>query len=276
MHANALITFDLREIRKAGLMHPEQHLVFKTNRAGLNDDVNQSGASVHLAVIVAKKQSKENVFDAILAGYVNGRKAAVEENDKEYYFAGALPDPIKSDGEFASFEIPIPPEAEFLTLVATGAQWMFLDDGTNQGINWVRPDFDDSTWSSGPSVLGYGDPVDTIVGFGGDGGNKFITTYFRHTFDIADPALFADLRGELRRDDGAAVYLNGTEIFRDNLVAGADYLQTAAGNTGSETAYRPFVIDLGLLVEGTNTLAVEVRSHSHCVTLTGRPNSFRK
>lgn len=121
MHANALITFDLKELRHAGLIPADQRLVFKVDRAGLNDDVIGSGAGVHLAVIVSRKHSKENVYDAILAGYVNGQPATVEENDMQYFFAGNLPEPIKADGTFVSFDVPIPPEADYLTLIAAGA-----------------------------------------------------------------------------------------------------------------------------------------------------------
>jgi len=121
MHANALITFDLNVLRHNGLIPADQQLVFKADRAGLNDDVIGSGARVHLAVIVSRKHNKENVYDAVLSGYVNGQRTTVEENDMQYYFAGEIPKPIKANGEFVSFDVSIPPEAEFLTLVAAGA-----------------------------------------------------------------------------------------------------------------------------------------------------------
>ena len=122
MHANALITFDLDEIRKAGLLPADQAFRFRGDRAGLNDDMFGSGvSSVHTAVVLSRPHSKPEVYDAIIAGYVNGRKQKVEENDKQYYFAGELPEPLKGDGKYASFNVPVPPEAKFLTLVTTGA-----------------------------------------------------------------------------------------------------------------------------------------------------------
>ena len=121
MHANALITFDLDEIRRAGLFPVDQKFVFKVDRAGINDDILGSNASVHMAVILSKPHSKSEVYDAILAGYINGRRQKVEENDKEYYFAGPLPQPLNADGKYAAFKIPVPAEARYLTLVTTGA-----------------------------------------------------------------------------------------------------------------------------------------------------------
>ncbi|MBB74971.1 MAG: hypothetical protein CMJ75_10715 [Planctomycetaceae bacterium] len=121
MHANALVTFDLDEIRRAGLLPADQKFVFKVDRAGINDDVFGSDASAHISIILSKPHSKPEVYDAILAGYVNGRRQKVEENDKEYYFAGPLPQPLRADGKYAEFTIPVPPAARYLTLVTTGA-----------------------------------------------------------------------------------------------------------------------------------------------------------
>lgn len=121
MHANALITFDLDEIRRAGLIPTDRPFKFRVNRAGLNDDAFGSGASTHLAVIVSKPHQKESQFDAVLFASVNGVTAKVEENDGVYYFAGEIPAPLRPDGKFASIDINLPIEARYLTLVATGA-----------------------------------------------------------------------------------------------------------------------------------------------------------
>ena len=120
MHANALITFDLEEIRRAGLIPADRTLTFRVDRAGLNDDAFGSG-SVHLAVIVSQPHQKKNDFDAIVFASVNGQPAKVEVSDGTYYFAGELPKPLRGDGKFAEIEIKLPLGARYLTLVATGA-----------------------------------------------------------------------------------------------------------------------------------------------------------
>ena len=66
---------------------------------------------------------------------------------------------------------------------------------------------------------------------------------------------------ELRRDDGAIVYLNGKEVLRDNLPEGPVNnstlaLRATAGSAESEV-FR-YIIDKSDLNVGTNVIAVEV------------------
>lgn len=121
MHANALITFDLEEIRRSGLIPSDRTMTFKVDRAGINDDAFGSNASAHIAVIVTKPHAKPEVYDAVLSATLNGKPAMIDENDRVYYLAGNLPDPISADGTFVSFNITLPPEARYVTLIATGA-----------------------------------------------------------------------------------------------------------------------------------------------------------
>lgn len=107
------------------------------------------------------------------------------------------------------------------TLVAAGAVWRYLDNGSNQGTAWRNPGFNDSAWASGPATLGYGgNGESTVVSFGPDANNKYITTYFRRTFTVSDLTAFGSLLLRVRRDDGAVVYLNGVEVFRTNMPTG--------------------------------------------------------
>ena len=150
-------------------------------------------------------------------------------------------------------------------LIVTGDTWSYLDDGSDLGTAWQASAFDDSSWSSGPSPLGYGENgLATTVSFGSDAGNKFITTYFRKDFNVADPAAFEDLTLSFQRDDGIAIYLNGVEVSRDNLNAGAASSDIANAGIGgpAETAYLTDTIDASLLQVGGNTIAVEIHQRS--------------
>lgn len=162
------------------------------------------------------------------------------------------------------FTLPSAPVDEpELVLVPRGATWRFLDNGSNLGTAWRAPTFDDSTWASGPAELGYGDGDEATVIQGGPSTNHFVTSYFRTTFQLASPASVRALRLELVRDDGAAVYLNGHEVLRDNLAANASATTFAlSAANADENLEHPYDLPTSFLVAGTNALAVEVHQAS--------------
>jgi len=106
-------------------------------------------------------------------------------------------------------------------LVPTGADWKYLDDGSDLGSTWQQIFFDDSLWAFGPAQLGYGDGDErTVVGYGPNPGFKYLTTYFRHAFTLSDANNLSALTVRLLRDDGGIVYINGVEVFRSNMPEG--------------------------------------------------------
>jgi uncharacterized peroxidase-related enzyme len=125
--------------------------------------------------------------------------------------------------------------------------------------------FDDATWDKGPAQLGYGDGDEETVVNSGPENDKFITTYFRHAFDIDNPDAVTALSLNLVRDDGAVVYLNNREVFRSNMPAGdVTYQSTAASvvGGGDESALQQTEMDPARLQEGVNVLAVEIHQVS--------------
>lgn len=157
-----------------------------------------------------------------------------------------------------------------VTLIPTGSNWKYLDDGSNAGTAWRANGFNDSSWSNGVAQLGYGDADEaTVVRFGPDQNNKHITTYFRRTFNVTDPSSFQDLSVRLLRDDGAVVYVNGAEAFRDNMPGGAVDFQTGASGPVSgadESNFFVFPISPTLLIAGVNVLAVEIHQNVNTST----------
>lgn len=144
---------------------------------------------------------------------------------------------------------------------ASASSWKFKDDGSNQGTQWRYPTFDDSSWASGLSELGYGDSPQTTVSFGPNPSNKYPTTYFRHTFNVVNPTVYQGLTFNLLVDDGCVVYLNGTEIIRRNMAAGEPTYLTYANATvdsTTESTFFAYNVPASLLVPGDNVIAVEV------------------
>jgi len=146
--------------------------------------------------------------------------------------------------------------------VSKGSTWFYLDDGSDQGTGWTAPAFDDSGWAAGPAKLGYGDGDEaTVVNYGPDPDNKYITTYLRRHFTVADPAVVGSLTLSLLRDDGVVVYINGTEVHRGNMPAGTIGHTTVAASTvadADETTYFPVGLSSGMLVPGDNVIAAEI------------------
>ena len=165
-------------------------------------------------------------------------------------------------------------QATETTLVSAGSSWKYLDNGSNQGTAWRAASFNDSGWTSGSAQLGYGDGDEaTLLSYGPDANNKFITTYFRRAFSVADASVFTSLTLRVLRDDGAVVYLNGAEVWRTNMPAGAvsnTTLASAAIGGADETTFSQTTISSSLLVNGANVLAVEI----HQANVTSSDISF--
>ena len=119
-----------------------------------------------------------------------------------------------------------------------------------------------------PAELGYGDGDEaTVVEL--RAGRERTSTSPRTsagTFTVANPATLAALTLRLVRDDGAVVYLNGTEIVRSNMPTGHDHLDDtcAVNNVGDaeESQWFTYPVNPALLVAGTNTLAVEIHQNN--------------
>jgi Calcineurin-like phosphoesterase/Bacterial Ig-like domain/Purple acid Phosphatase, N-terminal domain len=151
------------------------------------------------------------------------------------------------------------------TLIAYGSSWKYLDDGSNQGTAWSSTAFNDAGWASGNAQLGYGDGDEaTIVNFGPDANAKFITTYFRKSVNIASPQAFTSINGSVKRDDGVVIYVNGVEVYRNNMPAGTVTNTTLASTAASDDGNTAldFTISTSAFVSGNNVIAVEIHQNA--------------
>lgn len=174
-------------------------------------------------------------------------------------------DPMADSGDPAPGAIRYHAGFSTRELIPLGAEWRYLVDRTGPGPEWTAADFDDSAWPAGPAQLGYGDGDEaTVIGYGPDIANRNITTWFRRTFE-ADGAV-ASLTLDLLRDDGAVVYLNGTEVARSNMPEGPVSPDTPAtvnvdGDEETSTLVT-FELPAALIRSGTNVVAVELHQVS--------------
>jgi len=148
-----------------------------------------------------------------------------------------------------------------------GSNWRYLANDTRPA-NWHTTGFADGAWPTGNAEFGYGDGDEVTCVTSGGGGtlctptvNKYVTTYFRKTVNIANPASYEHFIINLIRDDGAVIYVNGTEVVRSNMPAGVIAHATLAASTVSgtqESTPLSYIIPKSYFVNGANTIAVEI------------------
>jgi len=145
-------------------------------------------------------------------------------------------------------------------LIAAGSEWKYIFE-TKPDKNWMEQNFDSSTWLQGNAVLGFGDK-DISTKIGGYELRKTVKNiYFRHEFEVNDLEInsLKKMVANLLADDGALVFLNGSEIFRYNLPDGLIDEDTHALKViskGGEMIYKNFSIPTDSLKMGKNVLSV--------------------
>ena len=182
----------------------------------------------------------------------------------------------------------------------TGHNWKYFDSITEDGdypSRWNTESFDDSSWPSGPAILGVGKlsgnrgepaidsaggpddlPFGTVIADGsnsaGAAQRKRFTDLFRTTFDIpadVDPNDAEGLIFELLAEDAAVVYINGEEVARPGMDPSEAVTATSRSvisKSGvAESTHETVVVsfDGGVsnpLKAGTNTVAVELHQRT--------------
>jgi Immunoglobulin domain len=166
-------------------------------------------------------------------------------------------------------EIPIASFEVSTIALDEATLWRYDDSGTDRGTAWREANYDDSAWAQGaglfdakslgcrPMVAGIATPVRTCIRMANAAGEQIPTVYFRKKFNYTPQS------GQLFRfyiDDGAAVYLNGEEVFRVGLPSGPlTYASLADRQFDVPVLEQLGYVYLGdFLHAGENVIAVEV------------------
>jgi hypothetical protein len=149
-------------------------------------------------------------------------------------------------------------------LVGTSSQWQYYDKAAQPPVQWTSLVFDDSAWKTGNARFGYGNGNEvTILDYGPDANNKYITSYFRKKFSVNDTTGTDSLIVYASVDDGAVLYLNGYELVRINMPDGTVTGSTLAnGIPVNESTFLAYTADKRYLKTGENILAAEVHQIS--------------
>ncbi len=150
------------------------------------------------------------------------------------------------------------------TLVDFTNSWRYDQTGRDLGTAWRGNNYtEDSFWQGpGPGLLGF----DNNTPYAPFGINTPLTIsgsitsyYFRTTFSFSGPTTGMSLIATNFIDDGAVIYLNGTEVGRFRMPANQTALTYASAGPAVEGQYDVLTItNLSRLQQGANLLAVEV------------------
>lgn len=207
--------------------------------------------------------------------------SSVSYNDRNRWPAGAkgtghslsIEDPYSDPSDPDSWDLSVqlggtPGMANFggdasyrdTVLIDSDEVWRYFK-GTREPSSptsaWRQIGFNDSTWLTGATGIGYGDGDDATVL--SDMEDNYLTVFCRKTFTVSDPDEVDNLILSVVYDDGFYAYLNGGEVASRN-VSGRDF------NDGADSAGDPELADIdissykNLLTAGTNVLAVQVHN----------------
>ncbi len=140
------------------------------------------------------------------------------------------------------------------SFVNTGSEWTYTDSANGEPANWTQGIANGQT---GTAELGFGDGNEATTLTSGQ-----ISYYFTKQFNVDNAAQVGQLDLQLAADDGAVVYINGTEVLRVNMPDGAIGPNTRPLTWvgGADERLKSYTVNGNALVNGTNTVAVEVHN----------------
>lgn len=148
-------------------------------------------------------------------------------------------------------------------IIASGDEWKYYDGEQPPPAGWEKGGTITDGWKSGKTNIGYGDKViNTTISYGSDPKKKHLAAYFSKSFIVDDPYEYLFYQLNIIKDDGIVLYLNGREVFRNNMPQGAITHHTRAAslivNNPMEAYLHQVVLSPDDLETGHNTLAASV------------------
>ncbi len=151
------------------------------------------------------------------------------------------------------------------TIISEGDYCKYLVPQSTPSNEWTSLNYNDATWSTGQTGIGYGDNDDNTTI------SQTVSTYLRCKFAVENITKISGLYLNVNFDDGFVAYLNGEEIARENLGAEGSqvfhYTEATADHEaqmyqGNSPNSYPVSNKIELLKNGDNILAIEVHNVS--------------
>lgn len=152
--------------------------------------------------------------------------------------------------------------------------WLYHDSSAGLPEGWEAATYNAGAggWLSGNGVLAFEDgPLPAAVGttLANPAAHPTGTYYFQKHFNFSGSPSTVQLTLRTLLDDGALIFLNGQEVSRQRLPGGSVTAAARASNEVGNAAFTDLVLPSNALVNGTNTLSVQVHQAG---TPLGAPN----
>jgi hypothetical protein len=213
----------------------------------------------------------ETVFDGTLQAYTDSLPPT---GSVEYSVVATL-----GGSPCAALECTVTVFAPSDIAVNAGDVWRFFRGSAPPPLDWSEIDFDDASWESGPTGIGYGDGddatiLDDMLMRADDPATApdetqagYLAVFLRKEFHLAAAG---DGVLSIVYDDGFVAYVNGVEVGRANMPAGAVSELTPASAAIDPGSPIEIPVPASTLRAGTNVLAASV----HNANLTSSDLSF--
>jgi hypothetical protein len=144
-------------------------------------------------------------------------------------------------------------------LIWSGSDWKYLDTGTAPAAAWSTSTFNEGSWKTGRSRLGFGGDGETTGVTPGH-----ITYWFRKQFTVPAGITLTGAQLRVIRDDGIQLFLNGSRVWLNNLpdVPTPDDLATGTVANADEQTWNTVPLTPASLQPGNNVLAAEIHQSS--------------
>lgn len=147
-------------------------------------------------------------------------------------------------------------------LLTSQTEWSYFYDSIAPSQNWMKNDFEEGkSWKKGKGKMGYNTRYDTVsydtkLNYGSNGSKKYLTAYFRASFNFnskqADSIVLS-----LIYDDAAVVYLNGKMLGSFNMDSDSVITYSSKPAKYIDDSTATIVLQPSDL-KATNVLAVEI------------------
>ena len=170
---------------------------------------------------------------------------------------------LESDSHLLIFASGKDRTVHWETIITLGDDWRYAVGSSAPPDDWREINFEDESWSLGPSGFGYGDGDDATLL------PHVISAFVRISFEIESLAVVEQAILHVDYDDAFVAYLNGVEIARANIGIpgiipdfdqGADSGSEAQIYAGGLPEAFPVNLDETALLEDFNVLAIEVHN----------------